>query len=130
MYYLNLFMVISIATIFSCESDTLQDGKIEVVDVEQFAKLMSVDHQLIDVRTPKEFSAGYIADAKNINYQDETFEKQIMTLDISKPVLVYCKSGGRSAKSAAVFSKKGFKKVYDLKGGFTAWSKAGKVISK
>ncbi len=105
-----------------------QDG---VVDVEAFEKLsLSQDVQLIDVRTPEEFSAGYIPNAKNINFRDSNFKQQILSLDKNKPVLLYCKSGGRSGKSYKLFKGEKFETVYDLKGGFTAWSSANKAISK
>jgi rhodanese-related sulfurtransferase len=42
-------------------------------------------------------------------------------LDKNKPVLVYCAAGGRSASAAKDLKKAGFKKVYDLEGGYDAW---------
>ncbi|MFN0175128.1 MAG: rhodanese-like domain-containing protein [Saprospiraceae bacterium] len=86
--------------------------------------------QLIDVRTPGEFQAGYISRAQNLNIQDADFAKKISQLDKNRPVLVYCAVGGRSAKAANQFSTLGFTQVYDLKGGITAWKSAGKALEK
>jgi rhodanese-related sulfurtransferase len=86
--------------------------------------------QLVDVRTPDEFQSGYIAGAQNLNIQDADFAKKIGQLDKTRPVLVYCAMGGRSAKAASQFSKLGFPNVYDLKGGMTAWKAAGKPVEK
>jgi rhodanese-related sulfurtransferase len=50
--------------------------------------------------------------------------------DPGKPVLVYCRSGGRSARASKQLEKLGYKVVYDLDGGITAWKKAGKKVVK
>lgn len=118
---------------FACSESTnsVSENKTDgVVGVNQFERLMQSDHLLIDVRTPGEFSAGYIKGAKNINIQDANFAKQIDSFSTSDPVLVYCKKGGRSAKAYKVLKKKGFSIVYDLEGGFTAWTSANKPFEK
>lgn len=76
---------------------------------------------VLDVRTPKEFEEGHIDGAVNINYFDKDFADQVGKLDKSKPVYVYCHSGGRSAKAMTIMKDKGFTSVYNLVGGFTAW---------
>ncbi len=82
--------------------------------------------QIIDVRTPEEFQSGYIEGAINLNIQDDRFSEQILQLDKSKPVMVYCAKGGRSARAAAQLKEAGFQEVYDLPGGMEAWLSAGK----
>lgn len=84
--------------------------------------------QLVDVRTPEEFKGGYIAGAINWNIHEADFGQKIGTLDKNRPVLVYCAVGGRSANAANQIAKLGFGKVYDLKGGMTAWRKEGKAV--
>ncbi len=79
---------------------------------------------IVDVRTPGEFSQGHIANAKNYNWRGDDFEKQIAPLDKSKPVLVYCLSGGRSAKAANLMRSEGFTTVYELVGGMLSWRDA------
>ena len=87
-----------------------------------FSKLMKKSGvQLIDVRTSREFSNGFIAGAKNIDYNGDSFEKQIKKLDKNKPVLVYCAAGGRSENAAELLKEWGFKEVYDLIGGYNGW---------
>jgi len=81
------------------------------------------DIQLIDVRTPKEFGEGTIAHAKNINFFDSDFEAQMTAVvDKEKAVYLFCRSGRRSANAAKKLKALGFKEVYDLKGGYLAWS--------
>lgn len=78
--------------------------------------------QLIDVRTPAEVAAGAIPGAVNIDFYSDQFETKMEALDPNRPVMVYCKSGGRSGKTANMLKGKGFIEVYDLKGGYSAWS--------
>ena len=99
------------------------------VDKTEFSELMKKPGaQLIDVRTAREFSNGFIAGAKNVDYNGDSFEKQIKKLDKNKPVLGYCAVGGRSGNAAQQLNQLGFKQVIDLKGGITAWKSAGKAV--
>ena len=85
--------------------------------------------QLIDVRTPNEFAKGHLHNAKNINFYDANFDIQIDDLDKSIPVILYCKSGRRSAKCFSKLNSKGFKIIYDLQGGISLWEIEGRQIS-
>ena len=79
---------------------------------------------IIDVRTPSEFSKGHLNYALNVDWNGNDFENQISTLDKSKPVLVYCLSGGRSSAAAAKMRSEGFQQVYELAGGIMKWRAA------
>jgi rhodanese-related sulfurtransferase len=105
----------------SCQG---QSKKTEVLTPEQFSKKLSAtaEKNLVDVRTPEEYAEGHLADAKLINYYNEDFKSQLALLDKTKPVFVYCRSGKRSGASAELLVELGFKEVYDLQGGFTAWA--------
>lgn len=83
--------------------------------------------QLVDVRTVQEFNEHYIEGAENIVF-DDNFDLKLDSLDKEKPVVVYCRKGRRSAKCAEILQKKGFKKIYDLKGGITQWMKEGNNV--
>lgn len=96
------------------------------VDVTEFAELIKGDGLLLDVRTPGEVSAGAIAGHTNINYSASDFSQQLDKLDKNKPVYVYCAAGGRSGKAMKMMADKGFKEVYNLKGGYGAWSAANR----
>lgn len=86
------------------------------------------DEVLVDVRTPEEYAEGHIKGALNINWHDPAFMDEVDKLDKSKPVFVYCKSGGRSGQAAEALRGMGFKEVYDLDGGITAWKNAGMKV--
>lgn len=97
---------------------------ISVLNKTQFAQaIKDQDVVLIDVRTPEEFAQGAIEGATNIDYfSQQTFIKKISSLDKNKPVYLYCRSGNRSMKAARQLVSLGFEKVYDLAGGYMAWS--------
>ena len=73
-----------------------------------------------------EFSGGHIANARNLNIYDDHFAAEIAKLDKSKPVMVYCARGARSATATEQLKRAGFPEVYDLEGGMEAWRGAGK----
>lgn len=80
---------------------------------------------VLDVRTPDEYRAGHLKDAKLANVNDAGFDANIAKLDKNKPVVVYCAVGGRSARASDIMVQKGFKNVYNVSGGYNAWSAAG-----
>ncbi len=96
------------------------------VDVAEFKSILEKNSeiQLVDVRTEDEFKGGHIKNAKNISIASEKWSSSIGNLDKTKPVLVYCLSGGRSKKAAAELKELGFREVIELDGGYLAWSKA------
>ena len=89
---------------------------------EEFKKLIIKGNSLvIDVRTPVEFSEAHIKNAINIDYFSKSFSETISKLDKKKTILVYCAAGGRSTSACLDFKKLGFKKVYNLIGGYDDW---------
>lgn len=83
------------------------------------------DEQLVDVRTAQEFETGFIEGAVNIDYTSQSFPIDINVLDKNKPVLLYCRSGRRSADAAAYMRNNGFTDVRELEGGITEWQASG-----
>lgn len=107
-----------------------QDGVV-VASPEAFEQKMNEPEvQVVDVRTTNEYVDGHISNATNIDVLQSDFKEKVSSLDKKKPVMVYCKMGGRSAKAATILKEMGFKDVTDLEGGFTAWKSAGKGIEE
>ena len=77
---------------------------------------------LIDVRTPAEYAEGHIEGSLMIDYKDDTFKSEIEKLDKDATYLIYCRSGGRSAKASDYMISQGFKDVTNMKGGYLDWS--------
>ncbi|HNB81196.1 MAG TPA: thioredoxin domain-containing protein [Chitinophagaceae bacterium] len=111
----------------SCITNSAQNSHGGTIPVQEYQKLMqeAKNIQLIDVRTPGEFSEGHLTNAVNIDYNGPDFEKRISTLDKSKTTFIYCLSGGRSASAMDLMQQKGFQTVYNMKGGILQWRAAG-----
>jgi thioredoxin len=116
-----------IATIIILFSISCSNSQIfKSVEVAAFKATLdkTINAQLIDVRTADEFNGGHIDKAKNIDWNGNDFDAQATSLDKTKPIFVYCLSGGRSKKAAAKLIELGFKEVIELNDGYLAWSKA------
>ena len=101
------------------------------VEVEEFDKLrQNKANVLIDVRTEKEFKAGHIPGAINIDVRSPDFAEKTAKLDKSKTYLVNCAVGGRSATACGKLAQEGFTNLFDLAPGFKGWEKAGKPVEK
>jgi thioredoxin len=112
-----------ILLLFTTSCTKSQDFKIVTVPEFNAALEKNPDVQLIDVRTPGEYAGGYIKNAQNFDWNGSDFDTKVAALDKTKPVLVYCLSGGRSKKAAAKLNSMGFQEVLELDGGYLAWSK-------
>jgi rhodanese-related sulfurtransferase len=113
-------MFICLFTFINCNMQTSKN--VRVIDLETFKKEIAKKNiQLIDVRTKEEFEGGAIPKAINIDVLQENFKEKIKTLDTTKPVYIYCRSGSRSKKAALLLEEVGFTKITDLKGGYLNW---------
>ncbi len=120
-----IFLLLTVSIFVSCNAQ-----KTNVIDPANFEKgLSQKDIQLVDVRTITEFNNGHIKNALLINWNDQdAFTSAIALLDKNKPIYIYCQAGGRSSSANTWLQKKGFKKVYELKGGMNSWLNAKKPI--
>lgn len=104
----------------ACQSQ--QSGNLDAVSFQK-SYLAATNAVLLDVRTPAEFAKGFIANAINMNYNDESFENEIIKQDKTKTYYVYCLGGSRSKSAADYMRSNGFNNVFELKGGLLAWQK-------
>jgi rhodanese-related sulfurtransferase len=99
-------------------------NKQERVSKETFKSFLSENKgnvQLIDVRTPDEYAAGTIEGAKNMDFYGENFQADLESLDKEQPVMIFCKSGGRSGQTLEMMKEMGFSTVLELEGGYSGW---------
>lgn len=114
-------------------------ARITEISVEALAEEAPDDRVLIDVREPAEFAAGHLAGALSIprgvlEFQIEASPASAHgtepTRDVrERPIVLYCRTGGRSALAAESLKKLGFTRVRSLAGGITAWTAAGKPVT-
>ena len=118
-------MGFSLLALFSCKGQN-------DLTVNEFESMLAADAtvQLLDVRTPEEFAEEHIGSAMNIDWKADGFAEKVQAqMATERPVMVYCRSGRRSAAAASALEKLGFK-TYNLKGGIVAWTDAGKRVTK
>ena len=95
-----LSFVFALFILLTAGCDTAQSQKKLITAAEVQGKIKAEPNiTVIDVRTPGEFENGHVANALNIDWNGADFATQIAKIDTTKPVIVYCQSGGRSAKA-------------------------------
>ena len=87
--------------------------------------LAESDVQLIDVRQPHEHEAGRIAGGRLIELG--SLSAQAESVDRDRPVIFYCRSGGRSAMATEAFSQAGYD-ARNMAGGMLEWTAQGLPI--
>jgi len=88
--------------------------------VTDFEALIAAGTQLVDVREPDEVAAGSLPGAVNIPLG--SLPDRVGELNADSPVLLLCRSGGRSGTAAQYLSDQGFKDVTNLTGGMLAYA--------
>ncbi|MFN5224057.1 MAG: rhodanese-like domain-containing protein [Bacteroidota bacterium] len=116
--------LIALLLFFFTQLSFAQNKIAKDVSVKEFSKLITTGKgTLLDVRTPGEIAKGSIKGSVNMDFFDDNFESKLDQLDKTKPVYVYCASGGRSSDAMDMMKKQGFVAVYNLLGGYNAWVK-------
>lgn len=82
---------------------------------------------LIDVRTEAEVAQGVIDGAVHIPLHLLPLRAADVPQD--KPVVIYCRSGARSAQACAFMAAQGFSNMHNLSGGLMSWARSGKPLS-
>ena len=108
-------------------SDEEGISEINDISVEEVYEIISTnqDYIILDVRTPEEFNEGHIEGAVLIPVDE--LESRLNELPKDKPIITYCKSGGRSRNAASILVENGFTRVYDM-GGIMDWIDKGYPI--
>ena len=105
-------------------SASAAQSEIKQISVEQAKNAAGAkDTQFIDVRTSEEYAGGHAP--KAANFPLDALEKDLAKLDKNQPVYVICQTGRRSQKGAEILQKAGFKNIYNINGGTSAWESAG-----
>ena len=119
--------ILSLILAFSC--DYLSPTEINFISDSDLIDMQEIDYILLDVRSPDEFSSGFIKKAKNLDFYSETFQNDLLSIDKSLAVVLYCRTNNRSTKTANILKQNGFKEISVLEGGITEWVKRGNDIN-
>ncbi len=130
-YFEFLLIMVVFGLVVGCQKEAVVDqpAGIRQVPVEAAkAEIDAKNAQFIDVRSPEEFGAEHAEKAVNVPL--EKVETELVKLDKSRPIYVICQTGRRSQLASETLDKNGFKEVYNVEGGTSAWKKAGLPIEK
>jgi rhodanese-related sulfurtransferase len=85
---------------------------------------------VLDVRTPEEFAAGHLPGAINIPHTE--IGARVAELDGARDrdIVVYCRTGKRSAQALDVLEQSGFTRLFHLEGDYTRWSEEKRPVVK
>ncbi len=81
------------------------------------------DLVVVDVREPYEYCdpKGHIPAALNYPWSSGVLRERYAELPMDRPILVVCRSGGRSNAAASFLDSRGFSQIYDMLKGMNAW---------
>ncbi|WP_224489008.1 rhodanese-like domain-containing protein [Robertkochia flava] len=114
----RLFLLLFVMTI------TGLSAQVKNISITEVPEKLLERGVLVDVRTPVEFEEGHLPGALNIDVKSEEFINEVSGIRKNRNVLLYCRSGRRSARAAEILDSLGYKKVYNLEGGYLAWDAA------
>ena len=83
---------------------------------------------VLDVRSPEEYAAGHVPGAVNIPHGELAARIAELSGARERDIVVYCRTGVRSAKALEVLDQAGFKRLFQLKGDYTRWSEEKRPV--
>jgi molybdopterin/thiamine biosynthesis adenylyltransferase/rhodanese-related sulfurtransferase len=108
--------------------ELLQQTRSEISEIDATRardRIESGEPVVVDVREQDEWDEGHIAGAVHVprGYLESRIER--LAPDTSRPLIVYCSAGNRSAFAAKTLADLGYEDVVSLAGGFTDWKRNG-----
>lgn len=122
--FIALFLVLFISSsfAFSQTATETKENRVERISKEEFKENLSSNEYIVfDVRTVEEYQSGHIKGSKSLNFMGKAFESTIEQLPKNYKYMIYCQSGGRSAKALQKMKEAGFVHVLELEGGYSKW---------
>ena len=105
--------------------------KYKQIGVNEAVMLLNKDNTIVlDVREDKEIQGGKIKGARHITLGQLPSRIGELGTDKQNPVLVYCRSGSRSAYACQTLTKAGYEDVANLAGGILAWEAANLPVAE
>lgn len=102
----------------------------EVGPIEAVQLINRRDAVVLDVRAAAEYKSGHITNARNVPEAELDSRAKELDKVKTKPIIVSCGRGNRSAAIAAKLRKLGFSEVVSLRGGLAAWQQANMPLEK
>jgi len=124
LYLLSCFLIIFLSVLYY-ETTGIKESYV-TISVSEAKELIDNNENLfiLDVRTDSEFNDGHISRAYLIPHTDISLRQDELPKNKSKPILVYCRLGGRSVTASTTLDSLGYTQVKNMADGFDAWKAA------
>lgn len=101
-------------------------SRLKEISVAEFSGLLKANHQfeIIDIRTPAEIERGVIPDARTLPMHLIPLKLDFF-MGAEKQIVIYCRTGSRSAQVCRFLNEQGIHNVINLRGGVVKWSNSG-----
>ena len=110
-------------------------SRIREINADELRALQARGVPIVDVREPAEFAAGHVPGASSIprgvlefeidGHPAVNCERDPALAHRDQPIVLYCRSGGRSALAAEALQRLGFAEPLSLAGGYLGWTEGG-----
>jgi rhodanese-related sulfurtransferase len=105
----------------------MNDATLPEIDVVELARRHAEGAFVLDVRQPDEYEAGHVPGAVLVPL--DQLEGRLAEVPADRPLLVICKSGGRSATAVKALTASGYDAT-NVAGGTMAWIDAGQPVAE
>ena len=104
-------------------------SRIKEISVSDLHRMLrKEDHfDLVDIRTPAEIKHGVLPNAKSLAMHLVPLKLQFFS-ESPKQIVIYCRTGSRSAKVCRFLNQQGINNVISLRGGVVKWSSGGHAM--
>ena len=100
-------------------------SNVKTISITEYKMSKGRKYPLIDLRTAQEYEEGHLKRSNNIDFTYSGFALMFVDFKKTTPMYLYCRTGNKSAKAAALLDSLGFKKIINLDGGVERWKEAG-----
>lgn len=115
------FVLICIVLLTACRTEEGDDGLYKKISAEEAKSMMDRgEGRIIDVREPSEYAGGHVPGAELLPLGNIKAGEPESLQDKEEVLLLYCRSGNRSAQAARKLIEYGYTNVYDF-GGIIDW---------
>ena len=115
-----LIVLLFVLTLVGCSSASVQTP--QVITATEGKKMLDQDSKiiLVDVRTLSEYQSGHINGAILLPLDVISSQAEVLLSDKNATIIVYCRSGNRSAQAVQILYDMGYTKLFDM-GGIIDW---------
>ncbi len=128
-FFLSIIFLVVFLSSYNCYTSigVLSEGSYKTIPVSEAKNLIdnTTDLFILDVRTPSEFKDGHISGAYLIPHTDIMDRQDELPANKTQPILVYCRSGIRSATASTTLVSLLYTQIYNMEKGFNEWKSAG-----